>query len=69
MQISVGIFSKNPAIKIPLQNPSKIEKNILWKYYSRKSSAISLTTMLKLITNNAQIWRKLETIYIKEKQE
>jgi len=26
MQISIKIFFKNPAIKIPLQNPSKIEK-------------------------------------------
>jgi len=26
MQIFVGVFYKNPAIKIPLQNPSKIEK-------------------------------------------
>jgi len=26
MQIFVGIFSQNPAIKISLQNPSKIEQ-------------------------------------------
>ena len=26
MQIFVGVFYKNPAIKIPLQNPSKVEQ-------------------------------------------
>jgi len=63
-KISSGIFSKNPAIKIPLQNPS-----IHWRYYSRKCPAISLTTMLESITINAQIWRKLETIFLEEKPE
>ena len=68
MQISAGISSKNHAIKIPLQILSKNRKNILWRYYLRKSSTISLTIMLEAITINAQIWKKLETIFMEEKQ-
>jgi len=53
MQISARIFSKTSAIKIPLQNPSRIEKIYFEDIILRKFSAISLTSMLESITINA----------------